>query len=199
MAITITALYLISSESQLFVRPVLSGLSCFFGGALVYLVYRKIAHVRIKKIQGSIIEAFTIIAIVGVVQSEIVHRSIVTTILFYLTILVFSFQSGVISELLRLRPFQVLGKLSYSIYMIHAAILFCITSILMILQKYTGIEFAPMIDQSRFLKLGSEGLNNALLVSILVFVIFTSNLTYKYIELKWQRIGKSKTFPSSRK
>ena len=92
-------------------------------------VYRKIAHVRIKN-HGSIIEVVTLIAIVVVVQSEIVDRSIAAPVLFYLTILGFSFQSGVISNLVRLRPLQVLDKLSYSMYTIHAAILFCITFIL---------------------------------------------------------------------
>jgi peptidoglycan/LPS O-acetylase OafA/YrhL len=198
-SIAVTALSLIASESELLVGPVLRGLSCFFGGALMYLLYKKVAHIRITKLSGSILEVSIVITVVVVVKSEFVYQSIAATILFYLAILAFSFESGIVSSLLKLRPFQELGKLSYSIYMTHAAILFCLTSTMIVLQKFTGIELAPMINQSRCLTLGGAGVNNLMLLVILALVIFISSLTYRHIELKWQRIGKAKSEASSDK
>lgn len=187
----IAALYLIASGSDIIVQPVMRGLSCFFGGAFMYLLYNRISHIKLKKPLGSTIEISIIICIV-VVQSKFKYQSIAATFLFYFAVLVFSFEFGIVSSLLKLKPFQQLGKFSYSIYMTHAAILFCLTSILMLLQNVTGIVWAPMLDKIRFLNFGSAFVNNFMIISILCLVILISSLTYKHIELKWQRKSKIK-------
>lgn len=187
--IALAAIYLTAVESEILVGPVLKGLSCFFGGAVMYMCYQKIAHIRVNKLCGSIVEVSTIACVVLVVQSEFIYRNIVAIVLFYIVILAFSLEAGVLSSLLKLRPFQVLGKLSYSIYMTHAAILLCFTSFMMILQKYTGIELTQMLNQTRYLSLGNVMANNLMVLTILAIIIFISGFTYRYIELRWKRKG----------
>jgi len=185
--------YLIISESEILLDPVLRGLSGFFGGASTYLLYKKIHNIRTTRLLASIIEVSVVACIIVLVQSKFEYRGIITTILFCITILVFSFESGVVSNFLKLKPFQEAGKLSYSIYMIHSAILFLITSSMMILQKITGMELAPMLRGGRHVTSGNEVINNFLVVLVLAFVILVSKLTYKHIELKWQKKGKAIT------
>lgn len=185
--VAIIALYMVGVGSELFVEPVLRGLSCFFGGASMYLLYKKISHIKVNKIMGSIVELGIIAAVVMVVQFDFSGRSVSASIIFFLTILVFSFESGIFSDFLKLKPFQKLGQLSYSIYMTHAAILFCLISTMLVFQKVTGLGLAPMIDETRYLTFGGAGFNNLAVMAILAFVILISSFTYKYIELRWQK------------
>tara|TARA_R110002111_G_scaffold186906_9_gene252645 strand:- start:208 stop:525 length:318 start_codon:yes stop_codon:yes gene_type:complete len=104
--------------------------------------------------------------------------------------LFFAFESGFFSDFLKRKPLQFIGKLSYSIYMTHAAILFCLISTAMILQKMTGIELAPNVNGVRTLDFGGTVINNLLVIAILLFVIYVSSLTYKYIELYGQKLNK---------
>jgi peptidoglycan/LPS O-acetylase OafA/YrhL len=184
------AFYLLISGSEIVGNEVLKGLSCFFGGAVTYLFYRKIADIKPTKLLASVVEVAVIIGVIIVVQSTFKYQNIVTPLLFYIVIIVFSFESGIISHCLKLRPFQVLGKLSYSIYMTHAAILFCLTSAMLILQKITGFELAPMINGMPYLTSGNEIINNVIVFLILTIVILISNFTYKHIEIKWQKRGR---------
>jgi len=187
----IIAFYLMLSESEILVSSVLRGLSCFFGGALTYLLYKKIAaNIKLTKLLGTVIEMAAVISVVVVVQSDFEYQSIAATILFYFVVLVFSFESGIVSDCLKLKPFQIAGKLSYSIYMTHAAILFCLISSAFILQKIIGIEFAPMLNGVRYLTFGHEMINNLIVFLILAIVILISHFTYRHIELKGQQIGK---------
>lgn len=188
--ISIVAFILIFLDSDIFKSSVLRGLSCFFGGAFIYTLYRKISHMKVPYRIGSLIEFALIFLIIGILQLQINLQSILVSLLFMLTVLTFSFESGYISKVLKTPSFQYLGKLSYSIYMTHAAILFCLTSTAMVLQKVTGIEFAPMLDSRRYLDFGNSAINNIVIVLILVIVIIVSHFTYYHIEIKGQKLGR---------
>lgn len=190
--ISLIAFILIYLESSVLVPTVLAGLSCFFGGSFTYIVYKKMSHVKPSYVLGSFVEAILLICIILIVQSKIDYRSIIAPVLFMLTVLFFAFESGLFSKLFKVKVLQYAGKLSYSIYMTHAAILFCLTSIAMILQKITGMEISPMVGTQRFLDFGSSSINNLVIVVILSIVIGLSTLTYKYIEVKGQKLNKKR-------
>jgi len=191
-ATSLFAFVLIYLGSNILVDAVLSGLSCFFGGAFTYVIYKKLPHFKPSYILGSIIEFVLLVSIVLIVQSQFEHRSIVASLSFFITVFFFSFESGIFSQLLKMKPFQYAGKLSYSIYMTHAAILFCLISIAMIFQKITGSAIAPMIEERRFLNFGSSTINNLVVIIILAIVIYISSLTHKYIEINGQKLNKKK-------
>jgi peptidoglycan/LPS O-acetylase OafA/YrhL len=192
LSISIVAFVLIYSNSEALTGEVLRGISCFFGGAFTYSIYKRLSHLEPPYISGSIIEAIFIICIILIVQSEVEYRSIFASLLFFCTVFFFAFESGAFSKLLKIKPLQQAGRLSYSIYMVHAAILFCLTSVAMIIQKITGIEMAPMIEAKRSLNFGGDMINNVVVIVIISVVIYVSSLTYKYIEINGQRLNKKR-------
>lgn len=188
--ISTIAFIMIFLDSNIFKAPVLRGLSCFFGGAFVYSLYREISHIKVSYLIGSLIELVSVSLIIKSLQSQTNLHNIAASLLFMLTVLIFSFESGFISNILKNHRFQYLGKLSYSIYMTHAAILFCLTATAIILQKLTSIEFAPMLDSIRQLDFGNSIINNIVVVLTLAIVIIVSHYTYNYIEVRGQRLGR---------
>lgn len=190
--ISLIAFCLIYLESSVLVSTVLAGLSCFFGGSFTYVIYKKISHLKQSYTLGTFIEVTLLVCIVLIIQSKIEYRSIIAPVLFMLTVLFFAFESGLVSKLFKVKVLQYAGKLSYSIYMIHAAIILCLTSIAMILQKVMGIKITSTIRNIEFLDFGSSIINNLVVVLILALVIGLSKLTYNHIELKGQQLNKKR-------
>ena len=188
--ISLMAFTLILLESKLLVTEVLSGLSCFFGGAFTYVIYKKTAHFKPSYTLGSIVEALLLLSVFFVVESQSELRSSLGPVVFIFTVLFFAFESGFFSDLLKIRPFQYAGKLSYSIYMTHFVLLFYITALFKVLNSFTSIEMLPVIGDVRFKTLSNVALNNITVVFILALVIYISSLTYKYIELKGQKLNR---------
>ena len=171
---------------------VIRGLSCFFAGALTYLIYRKI-NLKFEKINTnlfSIVEFLLIFLIIYIISYVEEYKAIYASLIFLVIVFFFAFEKGVLSKILKASFFQLLGKLSYSIYMTHSAILFCLISIAMILEKILNKKFAPMIETVRYIDFGNIFINNSVVIIILFIVIFISIFTYKYIEVKGQEFGK---------
>jgi len=180
-------------QMNLLVSPVMRGLSCFFGGAFCYVIFKNNQH-RVSQVNttlSTIIEVALIMAVIAFVQSDTPYRSLVAPPLFCVTVLWFALEKGVLSSWLKGGLFQLLGKLSYSIYMTHAAIIYLITSLMLVLQKLSGIEIAPMIDGVRFFTSGYATLNSIIVLMILAMVVFCSYWTYHLIELKGLQVSKS--------
>ncbi|MEL0632913.1 acyltransferase [Pseudoalteromonas carrageenovora] len=180
-AIAFSMIYL---RSDLLVESVLKGLSCFFGGAVTYLLFKKVSYFKLSSVIGTSIEFLLIILIVIIVSVNFKYKSLIAPFLFLITVFFFAFEAGLISQLLRMKLFQTTGKLSYSIYMTHAAILFCLTSLGIILQKSTTKNIAPMIDSQRYLDFGGSSINNIIILITLTLIIYISNLTYNAVEVK---------------
>lgn len=171
---------------------VIRGLSCFFAGALTYLIYRKI-NLKFEKINTnlfSVVEFLLIFLIIYIISYVEEYKAIYASLIFLVIVFFFAFEKGVLSKILKASFFQLLGKLSYSIYMTHAAILYCLVSVSMVLEKILNKKFAPMIETVRYIDFGNIFINNFVVFIILFIVIFISMLTYKYIEVKGQEFGK---------
>ena len=171
---------------------VIRGLSCFFAGALTYLIYRKI-NLKFEKINTnlfSVVEFLLIFLIIYIISYVEEYKAIYASFIFLVIVFFFAFEKGVLSKILKASFFQLLGKLSYSIYMTHAAILYCLVSVSMVLEKILNKKFAPMIETVRYIDFGNIFINNFVVFIILFIVIFISMLTYKYIEVKGQEFGK---------
>ncbi|MNY34310.1 hypothetical protein D3C86_1686410 [compost metagenome] len=111
--------------------------------------------------------------------------------MFGVTILIFAFDGGAFSRLLAGRAFGFFGKLSYSIYLTHAAILFCVVSAFMVGKKLLGVDIAPVIDGTRFLDTGNALVNNLVALLVIALVVGVSMFTYKYIEMTGQALGRA--------
>lgn len=191
--ISALAFLLIINDTPYIPSTVARGLSCFFLGALSYVFIRRVQNqLTSKKLNSAFIflEIAIPILIYTLITSSLAHKNIILSILFAICISTFSFQRGLISKILATTPFTFTGKLSYSIYMTHAAILLVITSLFIIAQKITGLELTKIINGGRVIDAGSVSMNTLLAIFTLLLVIIVSNLTYKYIEKPFIKIGK---------
>jgi peptidoglycan/LPS O-acetylase OafA/YrhL len=195
--ISTLAFYLIYSGSAILVDNVLRGLSCFFGGASVYFIYTKLGHFKPSYFLSSLVELSLLAVIFAVVSSNFELKSLIIKPLFFLTVLFFAYEAGIISKILKINLFQTTGKLSYSIYMTHAAVLFCLNSLGLVVQKLTGKLIAPMVNSQRYLDFGSEWINNLLVIITVAIIIYISKFTYTYVELKGLELNKNKLFGNS--
>lgn len=192
--ISATAFLLIIYNPTFITSNALRGLSCFFLGALSYsLIRRMYDKINIDRLDSVfiVLEIATIILIYMLITSNLEHKSIMLSIMFAACISVFSLQRGIASKILSTKPFVLAGKLSYSIYMTHAAILLVITSIFIVAQKITEIELTKIINGSRVIDAGNSLMNTTLALSTIMIVLIVSALTYKYVESPFIKIGKN--------
>ncbi len=188
-AVAIATYMLIFLGDTTLTKQSLNGLSCFFSGALVYFLYKKMKdRSRLNKAIATIIEVIVIGLVIIAVSVSYPNKLIVCSLVFCLAIYIFAHEQGWLSDILKGKIFIYLGKLSYSIYLIHGAILFCMISFFIILQKILGLNFTVMLDGVRYIDLGDNYLNNSLVFLVLFVVVVISNITYKYIEIKGQII-----------
>ena len=171
---------------------VLRGLSGFFAGALTYLLYKNTHNIiKLGTIGSSLFEISLFISILFVISSNFDNKGIVLLFLFSASIFIFAFEKGLLSSLFSQQLFNGIGKLSYSIYMTHAPILFMILGLYMILEKFLKTKsMTLMIKGCRFVDFGSIFLNNLGVLITVITVLLVSNITYKYIEIPGQRFGK---------
>lgn len=190
LILSFSMIYLMASNQSIIPDAIISGLSCFFGGAFIYLIFRKVAHITIPFALGSLLESMVLLSVFFAVSSDFEQKKITLVTLFLVTVMLFAYESGMFSKLLKAKLFQTAGLLSYSIYMTHFAILFVFIAITIVAQKITGIELTYVVDGARFISLGNDYINNALVIIIVSFVLLVSKFTYKWIELPGQRLGK---------
>ena len=150
------------------------GIFCFTLGVFTY------NFIRNKTFQLSAFEIPFLLAVVS--GMYIVHHydlnlwKLVFPFLFSGGVIIFCNSTGVVTKLLLTKPFQYLGKISYSIYLNHAIVLIAMNVILFRVLKSPQTE--TMIGIS-------------LLISILLTIIY-SHFTYEWIEKKFGQFLKSK-------
>ena len=191
LCLSIVFVYLKFVDSDVFTHAVISGISCFFSGAVIYYLYAYIKNeLQFSKAIFSMIELLILLNIVFIVSIKVEHKALLGMILFCLAVFVFAFEKGIVSTVLKKSFFLWLGKLSYSIYMTHMLVIYLITSIFLILQKLTDLNFIPMLKGKRYFLFDNFWLENAFIALMVFVTVILSQFTYKYIELKGQLYGK---------
>ncbi len=95
----------------------------FAAGAISWNIYGKWNEKLRKRLSGSLVEwgaLGLVVVFVSVAGTSLL--SIAAPYVFALVVLVFAFEAGTASAILRLRPLVFLGTISYSIYMTHVFI-----------------------------------------------------------------------------
>ncbi|QZE14826.1 acyltransferase [Halosquirtibacter laminarini] len=188
--ISSTSFILLYLDSKLVVRPVLSGLSCFFGGASVYAIFRQISDKKPSYFWGTFIEILLLIGIGTTIVSHLPYKNIFASVFFLFTVPFFALEVGFISKLLRKHFLQCLGKLSFSIYMTHFFIIFCSIWFFKIIQHFTSTSIVYQSNSHIYIDFGNILINNIFVIFSIIVVIFVSKITHKYIELPFQRLYK---------
>lgn len=158
--------------------------SGFFLGALICQLRPKKLNFNYKT--GSFIEFI----VIGWVSLFIIYCgqnkfSLLSPLVFGLTVWLFSYELGIFSRLLNTKFIQLLGKLSFTMYMIHSVILTIIWRIGFIIDKGQQTYIVSVENYHGYktiLDLGGAFSGDIFLVFYLSFVIGASALVYKFYE-----------------
>jgi peptidoglycan/LPS O-acetylase OafA/YrhL len=115
--------------------------------------------------------------------------SLAAPYLFFLAVLVFSRERGLVSALLKRAPFVLVGTLSYSIYMIHVFLYYRLMNGLSLLDRMTGRGVIVNEDGHNLIG-GGALFGDAMTLLFLGGVIFLAYLSYRFIELPGQNFAK---------
>ena len=155
LSLIILSLYMLIDSCAFITAQALKGIFCFFLGAVIYKLYLYFdGEINFGYIFSTVIEFLLLCISIFVVAIEFNSKALFVPFLFSLVVFFYSLELGYFSSLLKWSGFQWLGKLSYSIYMTHAAMLFIIISMAIVLQKLLGHPIAPMVDAIRFIDFG---------------------------------------------
>jgi peptidoglycan/LPS O-acetylase OafA/YrhL len=112
--------------------------------------------------------------------------SFAAPLIFAAVVYIFSFEAGPVSRLLTWRPFQNLGRWSYSIYMVQALIVFVIGLAVSELQRRSGVTLWQNVieDGTSIRMIVSDHiiLLDMLHVAYVVVVIAVAAMTCRWIE-----------------
>ncbi len=169
-------------------REVMSGLSCFFGGATVYLIYQFFQKNRLKPWVFSVAELLMLCAMAWMMSVNFGYQGVYASWLFCLVVFVFAFEKGVVSQWLKNALFLKLGQLSYSIYLTHMLVVLGLIYGLKVLQKMTQHSLVATLQGEKYIDLGHVLVNNLAVFFTLVMVILLSNFTYQYVEVKSKKL-----------
>lgn len=191
VALSLASFVMLAFWPGLFTEASLRGIACFFAGSISYALYRKIeAKAMFKPVIYTFLEVFFIAVIILMVSGGIEFKNFIISFVFCISTILFALERGALSTVFKLSPFKYIGRLSYSIYLTHAAILFCVISAGMISGKIFGVNLAPMVDGVRNIDLGGGLASSLGAVSVLALVVIVSSFTYRFIEVPGQRMGR---------
>lgn len=189
--IVIVVVAMLYSGAGPFTALAYKGLACFFAGALCYKVFEALRQrVQLGFGVASLLEMLAGALIVWTLSSDSPNKAVLASGLFCVTVTLYAFDAGIVSSLLRARLFELLGRLSYSIYLTHVIILSVLILLFIVLEKKTGLPLAPVFGDFRYLDSGYPWLNNLLVSLVLLAVIGISFVTYHLIEVNGQKWGR---------
>lgn len=163
-------------------------LAGFSAGALLYEVYKRRHAARwLARANATTLELGAIgLAIAFVTFADQRPVSVLAPFVFAGVVLVFIAEAGRVSRWLKAPAFQMLGSLSYSIYMVHLFLGTYITNLGKLVQSKLG---HPMLTEiahgsERLRVLGTTRIEGDIwLLCILASVLICSWVTYRFIEV----------------
>ncbi|MCJ8204470.1 acyltransferase [Pseudomonas sp. RGM2987] len=200
MTVVLVALALLYAGNSFFTVESLRGLAYFFTGCLAYAVYQRLPHpTQAHTWLLTTLEVLAVALALLFVINDFAAKQLWASPLFGVVVVIFAFDRGAVSRLLARPGFGFLGKLSYSIYLTHAAVLFCAVSVFMVAKNILGVDVAPMIDGIRYLDLGHAALNHLVALLIAGSVVLVSMFTYRYVEMTGQSLGRALSTPRTQR
>lgn len=183
--ISLLVLFNFSSMKDTFHLALFRCTYSFFLGIIALLIYKKF---NIKWYFEWIILALILVFLsLHQIKSTSIY-AFSSPILFFLAIIIFSHEKGHISKILKNNIFQILGKLSFSIYLTHAWFITVIKSLSVVCEKLFNFKYMYEFNGERFIDFGIGYLNDLIFIPYLAIVLFFSWLTYNYIEMYFQKL-----------
>lgn len=185
----------LAAGAALFVYPkplptdLLRGLTGFGLGMATYELWLRVRHVDVPPRLASLAELALAAAVVAALASG--AELLLTDLVFALVVLLFAFERGVLSALLRRRMFVWLGALSYSIYMLHGFVIGRTYDALLVAQSFTGRQLVERVPGMNLLAM--HPLPGALVMAgMLGVTLVASYVTWRWIEDPARRWSKRK-------
>jgi peptidoglycan/LPS O-acetylase OafA/YrhL len=169
---------------------ILNGLMSFPLGIFIYSLHKNL-NVRMNFSIMSVIEGLSIFSIFYLLADKN-PNTVLVNFLFSMLVLIFALEQGMISKIMRSYFFTYLGKISYSIYMTHVAIIAAYFIIIILVERFFNVDFFKIISGTRYIDFGNPVLNNVALFSFLILVVFISSVTYKVVEKRGIEYGNNK-------
>ena len=165
------------------------GICFFMVGHLCYLAWLRIRHLTLPG--ATLIEcAMVALIIVQTIYLEMPVANMLMPLTFALAILVFTFEAGVVSQILSSVPMRTLGNRSYSIYMIHAFVMAVLGLIIRIFERLSGMSVnSPSrtgVNTQMLLDFGSPWIMDIAALMLVAVVVWLAGFTYRYIEMPGQ-------------
>ena len=178
--------------------PSLRGTCGFFAGVLVYAAFTKSGRPDWTPALGTWLEVAAVAAVVAYVQfvsrMELMPWAMP---IFAVAVYVFAAERGALSRLLKSPALQLLGTLSYSIYLLHTPVITAFGATAAAIGNVFHIDAftdAEMLFPATFdhewqvVDFGNVAVNDLYGLVFLAALIGLSMLTYRFIELPGQRL-----------
>ena len=160
----------------------------FAAGVLCFALWQGwLRHVTTTKLLGTVLELATLLMVVVFVALLGRHASaVLAPLVFAAGVMVFAMEGGLVSALLRLKPFLLLGTLSYSIYLVHLFIESRLLNVASLLQSKTGITlYGTGLHEGVEVKLlgATPWQGDLWCVVMIAIVLVVSWVSYRLIEV----------------
>lgn len=161
-------------------------LTGFFSGVLCFELYRKKLHSIAPSRMLANMAEISIVMLIAALMIFYAKTSLIflAPVLFSACVLIFSYEGGILSGLLKNRFFQFLGTVSFTIYMIHTFIQSCFYSGMRILEKITGWDLhSPPHRPDYMPRIGDNlWMGDVACILMAACVLITAALVYRYVE-----------------
>lgn len=115
--------------------------------------------------------------------------SLLAPVVFAVAVLVFAREGGALSRMLCSRPLVEVGKLSYSIYMVHLFIIWRALNALSVVDKVTGWNMVEQHGAGTRL-VDNLLVSSALSIGLLAGILVAAWATHKFIEMPGRDLGR---------
>ncbi|MBT2188914.1 acyltransferase family protein [Sphingobium nicotianae] len=167
---------------------------CLYGFAMGLLCWKLPARLRERSnapwVDDALELAMVALCVAFVWVAGVTRLSLAAPLVFFLVVVIFSRQRGIVSRLLGRAPFVMLGTLSYSIYMIHGFLLWRYLNVLSVGARFTGLDLVRSVGGET--RLTSDPLLYGLLVAVFFAgVLVAAHLSCRLIEEPGRNLGKT--------
>lgn len=165
----------------------------FFVGHLAYKAFGALPAV--SRSGATALEVLALAAITLLYWFAPLH-GVASMIVFAAIMLVFASDGGAVSRMLAGQPWAFLGKISYSIYMVHFVLVSFLGGIVRAAQSLLHQPLYRNVDTILLMDFGPAGTMDLLALAYAAAVIGLATLTYRWIELPGQRLFERSVRPA---
>ena len=158
----------------------------FFVGIFTFFIYKNIKFIAKTWMEVAILICIFFFFTTVEIQSNSL-QAFSAPFLFSALILIFSQEAGALSILLKNSMLVFLGKISFTIYLVHGWVILVFKSLVMLMNEYVSLEFFRLSHNAFIIDLKLGYFNDLFFVPYLCIVVLLSRWVYNNIEMPSQK------------